>query len=86
VNEDHGLGQGSHFRGGRYEGLSAIAKATARLAAVRSSGEAQKHAFLRNEASCNVEEIAFIWFRENKLHRLQKNDNWLRFLKIHRMH
>ena len=38
-----------------------------------------KHAFLRNEAICNVGEIAFMRHGEKELHRLQKNDKWLRF-------
>jgi hypothetical protein len=37
--------------------------------------------FLPNEASCNVEENAFIWLGEKQLRRLQKNDNWLRFCR-----
>ena len=38
--------------------------------------------FLPNEASCNVGKCAFMWFGENGLRRLQKNDNWLRFLEF----
>jgi len=34
---------------------------------------------LRNEPKCNVEEIVFMWHGENRLGRLQKNDNWVRF-------
>src|ERR1017187_10421054 len=34
---------------------------------------------LPNEAICNVEEYASIWVGEKGLHRLQKNDKWLRF-------
>ena len=40
---------------------------------------ASKTCILRNEPICNVEENAFIWFGENGLHRLQKNDKWVRF-------
>src|ERR1017187_4610967 len=41
---------------------------------------ASKTCILRNEPICNVEENASIWFGENGLNRLQKNDKWLRFL------
>src|SRR5882724_8664557 len=44
-----------------------------------SGGKSFKHAFLRNEAICNVEEMASILFGENALHRLRKNDKWVRF-------
>jgi hypothetical protein len=38
--------------------------------------------FLPNEASCNIEEIVFMWLVENGLRRLKKNDNWLRFSRL----
>jgi hypothetical protein len=37
---------------------------------------------LPNEAICNVKENAFISLGEKGLCRLQKNDNWLRFLEM----
>ena len=40
-----------------------------------------KTCFLRNEPKCNVEESTFIWFVENELDRLQKNDKWVRFFE-----
>jgi len=38
-----------------------------------------KTCFLRNEAICNVEEMASILVEEKELHRLRENDKWLRF-------
>ena len=59
-------------------GVSAFAKATARLAAVRSSGP-EKHAFLRNEAKLKIRQYQRNMLNLRRLRRLHKNYKWLRF-------